>query len=362
MSEIVYVLGSGFSVCGGAPTQKDILPFLFSEDFREIGEHKKRIGRFLKDVFCINISNIADLKQFPLEDLFTVLDRTILNQGAFRKYGKSEVDELRKSLGICINFVISNALRRSYPFYSKLGKAILERRVDYKSYDGMAFISLNWDILLDNAIYRAYSGSEARGHEISKCRIDYCCYTTPIKMKNHPHKSIEVKSQGFYNVKVQKLHGSLNWMHCPNCEILYYKMKEKIALWENEPCPNCEATLLPVIIEPTFIKDLNNTHLKMVWHNALLDLIEADRVVFIGYSLPLADFDFRYLLKKGISKKAKIEVVLVDDHSYDGIVTNYKSFFGSQIKKDGFYTCGSCDYLAKEFSFKTSASDCRRYR
>ena len=113
MSEIVYVLGSGFSVCGGAPTQKDILPFLFSEDFREIGEHKKRIGRFLKDVFFINISNIADLKQFPLEDLFTVLDRTILNQGAFRKYGKSEVDELRKSLGICINFVISNALRSS---------------------------------------------------------------------------------------------------------------------------------------------------------------------------------------------------------------------------------------------------------
>ncbi len=26
------------------------------------------------------------------------------------------------------------------------------------------------------------------------------------------------------------------------------------------------------MIEPTFIKDLNNTHLKIIWHNALLDL------------------------------------------------------------------------------------------
>jgi hypothetical protein len=45
-------------------------------------------------------------------------------------------------------------------------------------------------------------------------------------------------------------------------------------------------------------KNLNNTHLKMVWQNAMIDLREANRIVFLGYSFPLADFEFRYLLLK----------------------------------------------------------------
>lgn len=37
---------------------------------------------------------------------------------------------------------------------------------------------------------------------------------------------------------------------------------------------------------PTFVKRFDNPHLQMTWHNAFIELVEADKVVFIGYSLP----------------------------------------------------------------------------
>ena len=104
-------------------------------------------------------------------------------------------------------------------------------------------------------------------------------------MDDHQHNSIEVKRMGYYNIKIQKLHGSMNWLNCVNCGILYYKMEDKIARWEGNPkksCPFCENELRSVLLQPTFLKDLNNTHLKMVWHNALIDLMEADRVILLA--------------------------------------------------------------------------------
>ena len=64
------------------------------------------------------------------------------------------------------------------------------------------------------------------------------------------------------------------------------------------------------------MKDLNNTHLRMTWHNALMDLQQAKRIIFIGYSFPLADFEFRYTLTKAIAgsniprKNKKIRAIL----------------------------------------------------
>jgi hypothetical protein len=64
------------------------------------------------------------------------------------------------------------------------------------------------------------------------------------------------------------------------------------------------------LITPTFIKDLNSLQLKGIWHNAELDLSSANEIIFIGYSLPDADFELRYLLKKNIREDAKIKVIL----------------------------------------------------
>ena len=63
---------------------------------------------------------------------------------------------------------------------------------------------------------------------------------------------------------------------------------------------------------PTFLKDLNNVQIKLVWQNAGVELSEADRIIFMGYSFPAADFEMRQLLSRTIKHDSKIEVVLLN--------------------------------------------------
>jgi hypothetical protein len=62
----------------------------------------------------------------------------------------------------------------------------------------------------------------------------------------------------------------------------------------------------------TFIKDFSMLAAKSVWFNAGLDLAVAKRVVFVGCSLPLADYEFRNLLLKTAvrNKKNRIRVII----------------------------------------------------
>jgi hypothetical protein len=79
---------------------------------------------------------------------------------------------------------------------------------------------------------------------------------------------------------------------------------------------------------PTFLKDLTNFQIKLVWQNAGVELMEAEEVVFIGYSLPHADFEFRQLLSRMVHKDAAISVVLSDKFStFSAEEKWYRQFF-----------------------------------
>ena len=121
------------------------------------------------------------------------------------------------------------------------------------------------------------------------------------------------------------------------------------------------------MITPTFLKSLESLVIKNIWHNAFIELTEAKRVVFIGYSFPDADFEMRCLLKKAIKPGIKIDVVLhsSDDplfyknqyieHGFreieaDSLVSKmqlpekrYKSFFGENEIE--FYYNGFAEYV-----------------
>ena len=62
--------------------------------------------------------------------------------------------------------------------------------------------------------------------------------------------------------------------------------------------------------------------------------MEADKVVFMGYSLPQADFELRQLLSRSIRKDAKIEVIL----SSAGNPDNYKDVKQKQATSGFRYT------------------------
>ena len=99
------------------------------------------------------------------------------------------------------------------------------------------------------------------------------------------------------------------------------------------PCRHCgkfdrKVDLRGSLVMPTFLKDLSNFQIKLVWQNASVELMEADRVVFVGYSLPQADFEFRQLLSRMVREGVAIDVYLWRDApTFGEEKERYEKFF-----------------------------------
>lgn len=65
------------------------------------------------------------------------------------------------------------------------------------------------------------------------------------------------------------------------------------------------------------MKSINSQLYNNLWSAARRDLRAAEKVTFIGYSLPTADFELRYLLHQSIPAGIPIDVVLYHDDDPD---------------------------------------------
>jgi hypothetical protein len=181
------------------------------------------------------------------------------------------------------------------------------------AYGDVSIISLNYDIIADNSLIRLADmvGKQAFA--------DYCCDIGT---------DFYVSREKFG--KLLKLHGSLNWMYCPNCyrielgisesdrytskvlDYLYQQLPENLEhryTCQGSPCQRCATFVRPMLISPSFQKDYRNPHTVQVWRHADDTLRRARKVVFIGYSLPEDDIYVQYLLKRAAA------------HLRDGVVT-----------------------------------------
>jgi hypothetical protein len=359
----VYILGAGFSAGTGAPSQEKLVSKIFEihkkdnrafksgsvDKFRNFLEHSLLIPRKIHD-------------QVPLEDIFTPLDRCLMDNVSFRNLSVDEIKEIRglvyyligKTLEILLrhvkkdyvndfaNYLVENCSTRSKRRYSKT--------------DPVSVISTNWDILLDNSLKSATHSFEMKNN--IKGVVDYCCHISSYnKYDDSVKPGLEILGMGGYNVKLLKLHGSLNWLQCPRCLRLYVDFDNKIAVNQyqyREKCRHCQANfensdshiLTSNLIMPTFLKNLTNPQYKIIWQNAGIELSEATKIVFIGYSLPQADFEMRQLLSRMIRHNAEIEVV---DYGRKNSLRiketekRYRVFFGDRSLT--FHTKGVVKYL-----------------
>lgn len=339
----------------------------------------KSINDSMYDIF-----NIVGNTNVTLEDIFTLFDKIIVGREHFRMYSLEDVQKIHNALCKCIIFIISyynninisdnNPLKK---FAEKLIE--LKGKVSAKN-DNLSIITMNWDAYLEKILFQLcekYNKTKKKGKIYPDlCFYDYC-YNGDEKGKRVV--STQVKPKGYKNIKILKLHGSINWLICPYCGRVFVDYKRDIAvdrLKDECYCPLCRdkfnnsstsPQLHSILITPTFMKDLNNLNIKNIWHNALLELTEASKVIFIGYSFPDADFEMRCLLKKAIMPETKIDVVLdkMDDPKYyrgelienpisDQMISRlnlpqkrYDSFFCKD--KIDFYYNGMEEYLQNHF-------------
>lgn len=297
---------------------------------------------------------IASEVNVTLEDLFTLFDKITLGHEHFRVYSPQRIEEIHDALRKCIIFVLAyetavNA--SSIGAYKTLAKILINDRLKASQKDDvLSIITMNWDFALEREIYRQCVEYNSRAKKI-KIFPDLCFYDHSFISTESRIVSTHIKAKGNKNVKILKLHGSINWLVCPYCGRVYVDYKHCIAInefLEHCACPYClnefkdintSPRLHSMLITPTFLKDLNNLHIKNIWHNALIDLTEASKIVFIGYSFPNADFEMRCLLKKAVRPNTSIEVVL---HSSDN-----PEMFKNKLKKHRFSKAHMKEFVSK---------------
>ena len=177
---------------------------------------------------------------------------------------------------------------------------------------------------------------------------------------------------------VVKIHGSANWLYCDNCRQLFWfhpDQSMKIAdqlirdddihrierllakakkrtntkpddsrLRAQAKCPCCTVALSTRIATFSYRKALDFPMFQKSWFAAEDLLREAEKWVFIGYSLPPADFEFKYLLKRiQLSRSEEPELIVISGgnrrdvrRTYD----NYRKFFGRSVKETNFFSSG----------------------
>lgn len=356
----IYFLGAGFSCDAGGPVQNGILTNIFSPGFKSYynanDDRSKRIytalkkfNEFIKEGLFVSDNEKLNL---ALEDVFTPLDRCINDNKSFGKYSVKDIIEMRDQfhllMAASIHYGVDVKEGNSKEYideFAKYVESIASKRMS-DGKDQISIITTNWDIILDNSIKKAINHREHENKPLAV--VDYCCYISSLEDDESIKPGLYALGKGGYNVKCLKLHGSMNWLHCPMCQRMYVKFEEK-TMFNVAYCKHCKENhrlndgdsikLKGNLLLPTFLKDLSNIQIQLVWQNAAIELSEASKIVFIGYSLPAADFEVRQLLSRTVRKDAEIEVVLYKGDRKDKVGSDmenrYRSFFGERIKKDG---------------------------
>lgn len=346
-SNTVVLFGAGATKACGGPLTNEILPQAFEPSVRneiEREDYLDLLDEFLIENFYLPPQQAdrteADYPALPL--LLSLVDTAIdRKQPMGPTWTVDRLREVRRALQYMVFALLEYKLRRlSHDYYADLLTALDPARGTPPT-----VISLNYDIIVDNAMARQYS-----------CLPDYCCDITTERYRTQPHLGT-----------LLKIHGSLNWSYCPGCDRLdlgvsesgkTYKMLEELYQvnpleqrysCHGFPCPQCATFVEPVLITPTQLKDYRNPHVTKVWTAAEHALRSAERVIIVGYSLPDDDLEVIYLLKRGLGQLANrapqnlTVVEKVSDGTMQAIGTHpvgrrYRSIFGPNIDwhTDGF--------------------------
>jgi len=332
--EDIIFLGAGASASEGAPLQGDLFREYFrsyqtENDYRINSEMDQRLVRFFKTFFGIDIK-LKNLNSFSFptfEEILGMLELALNKEESFKDYSltpdKPKIQRIREDLIFLIAIILDKKLCGEVKHHKKLVNRLEEEQKLTKT----GFVSLNYDILIDNALVDLYQSYD----------LDY-----GIEFTNFGKQSDWKRPKTQKAVSLYKLHGSLNWLYCPTCISLTLTPKEKGVVklvFKPQNCDVCVSEMTPIIIPPTFFKVMSNFYLQEIWHKAENAFKQAKRIFFCGYSFPDADIHIKYLLKRvEINRGSTSEIFIINNHEgksdfqRESEELRYKRFFKDSQK------------------------------
>jgi len=345
----VFVVGAGFSLYAGMPLQRDFTDALLSGRGNASGNSGNivhHLRQFVSRAF--DHKTTADAKFWPeLEDIFTCIDlsaNTGHNLGS--QFSASELRTIRRGLIYRIITMLRERYREARDRKDEDWQTLLEF---FKSLDpgAVSFVATNWDTVVEDMLTEA--------HDIR--HFGYGCNAICGSLRTAHNEIKETAAVGI-KVPIIKMHGSVNWLYCDNCRRLFwmqpdetYKVAGQLLSSEDwkriDPtsrhkndrwhCGRCGADSLGTRFATfSYRKALDFPMFQKSWFSAERLLRNAKNWIFIGYSLPAADFEFKYLLKRvQLSRRVPpVFAVVSGGDLSDRAYQHYQRFFGRQIKKD----------------------------
>ena len=287
--ECVYVIGAGFSAGLGYPLTSDLLVRLWERLNDDLKKQLEPVIRFHHPGFdptrfstFPNIEELLSEVQVN-EELF---DASRQYEGHFTKIKLQDV-QTNLLMKIAAWFHdISKCVKPAAPKVAWL-KQFRERVIS----ENGAIVSFNWDLILDELIFKDDIGSECYGFSETS-------HAVPLLLKPH---------------------GSLNWFEGKLGEKLKDIKRTKIfdhggsdkvyAFLEfRAPVSKKGQTYTPLIVPPVYLKKFGKPVFKTLWQKSTAVLSSAKRVVFLGYSMPRADLHAQFIMRCGFNNQVKGEI------------------------------------------------------
>lgn len=225
--------------------------------------------------------NFFDDEAPRLEDAMTLLDidSRLFSSPPSQKDGQNESRQMR---------ALKDLLARTLD-YALMGPACTKHRLLAKKMRrGDVVLSLNYDILIDNALYNLGKATDS----------SYGMNFYQVNQDGQWVGPISEQSE----VSLLKLHGSLNWVRCGLCGslLLYRHRKQVLSAVEPFKCPRCSSVTGAerVMIPPVQSKDYRDKDIAFLWVQADRMMKEFSRIICIGYSFSPLDFDMSSLMRR----------------------------------------------------------------
>ncbi|MEW6066605.1 MAG: hypothetical protein ACOY3U_05565 [Bacillota bacterium] len=216
------------------------------------------------------------------------------------------------------------------------------RRIAQSLGAGDTVISFNYELLMDYALHHLQrDGIQWHikdGYGISCDPLAGMPATEDLQRV----QETAATAAGGSNVKLLKLHGSLNWLYCPQCGQLYaYEHSDArghsviingMANMIQCTTEHCCQRLSRVIIPPTLMKNYQSIpFIPELWQQARQALQRASEIIVIGYSFPTTDFRSNWMFRKAmVDNKSLKKVTIVDaaeGYARQALLTKHKSIF-----------------------------------
>lgn len=332
MSNTVIFLGAGATRAVGGPLTDEILPAIFKAQVPLTPDARGRVPRlveFLRQEFHVDVA--FPKEKYPgLPLLMSLIDMAVDRRELFSRWRIEELVELREAIEIATFDVLEDTLRK---FPTNNHYTLFDRL--FAIPDRPTVITTNYDLVADTSMMYLSRNRAQPGVPNYYCGL----------------ANVAAIPERFGTLL--KLHGSLNWLYCKTCQrlelgatestrflgILNQVAKDLASVFtaDGAPCSVCGTSLRPLLVAPSHLKDYRNPHLSQVWYEAQRVLRQADRIVFVGYSLPDDDVEVVYLLKRSLAHIANPGAITVVEFHNDNILIarddhpvgrRYRALFG----------------------------------